>query len=104
MADEIPGWLRRWKGNGIIARLQVPKIADAAIRSGVPLVDTVGELSRASLPTVRLDDAAIGRLAADHLLEKGFKSFGCCVYRDGCDAGNGATLRGGLRALPSWTT
>ena len=97
--DEIPGWLRRWKGNGIIGRLQVPAIADAAIRTGLPVVDTVGELSRSGVPTVRLDDEAIGRLAADHFLERGFRSFGCCSYceEEGKVEGETRKVEGGRR-------
>jgi len=76
---EVPRWLRRWKGEGIIARVHNQRIAEALKRTGLPVVDTLGRVASTGFPLVHVDNAAIARLAADHLLERGFKNFGCCA-------------------------
>lgn len=76
--DSAPPWLSRWHGQGIIARIENPSIARAIRRSGKPAVDVSAARLVPSLPYVETDDAAIARLAADHLLERGFKHFAYC--------------------------
>jgi len=85
LANEIPIWLHRWKGNGIIARLQTSALAEALVRTKVPVVDTVGDFSPKGVAAVHCDDAAIGRMAADHFLQRAFRSFACCTYRFDAD-------------------
>jgi LacI family transcriptional regulator len=71
-----PLWLRRWRGDGIIARISGPRIAEAVLATGAPAVD-IGSLQLVpGLPSVETDHEAIGRLAAEHLVERGFKHFG----------------------------
>ena len=73
--DKVPGWLRHWNGNGIIARIENPAIAEALKHSGVPIVDMSAARLVPSLPWFETDDFAIAHLAAEHLLERGFKHF-----------------------------
>ncbi len=76
--DDPPAWLARWDGDGIIARIESPRIARAVLASGLPAVDLSAGRFAPLLPWVETDDAAIARLAAQHLLERGFKQFGYC--------------------------
>lgn len=76
--DDPPAWLERWDGDGIIARIETPRIAAAVVRAGVPTVDVSAARLVPALPWVETDDEQIARLAAGHLLERGFKSFGFC--------------------------
>lgn len=71
-----PRWLAEWKGDGIIARIQSAALAEAVRAIGVPAVDVLGLVPGAGLPLVHVDDRAIARLAAEHLLERGFRHFG----------------------------
>jgi LacI family transcriptional regulator len=73
----MPQWLARWKGDGIIGRITDPAAAKLIRSTGLPIVDVVGIVRRPDIPLVHSDDAAVGRLAAEHLLERGFKHFGC---------------------------
>jgi LacI family transcriptional regulator len=73
-----PAWLERWHGDGIIARIETPRIARAVVRAGVPAVDVSAARLVPELPWVETDDEHIARLAAGHLLERGFKQFGYC--------------------------
>jgi LacI family transcriptional regulator len=89
--DDPPPWLADWDGDGIIARIETPRIARAVVKSGLPCVDLSAARLVSSLPWVETDDAEIARLAAEHLLERGFKHFGYCgdsrfnwsVWREG---------------------
>ncbi|HSH93079.1 MAG TPA: DNA-binding transcriptional regulator [Roseimicrobium sp.] len=76
--DQPPGWLKSWKGDGIIARIENPAIAAALARLKLPIVDVSAARLLPALPWFETDDAAIARLAAEHLLERGFKNFAYC--------------------------
>ena len=71
-----PDWLRRWRGDGIIARINTESIAEAVLATGIRAVDLGGLQLVPSLPSVGTDHEAIGRIAAEHLVERGFKHFG----------------------------
>jgi LacI family transcriptional regulator len=76
--DIPPSWLAHWQGDGIIARIENQEIARAVAASGLPAVDVSAARMLPSLPWVETDDAEISRLAAEHLLDRGFKHFGFC--------------------------
>jgi len=75
-----PGWLEDWDGNGIISRHTTDSLARAAARTRVPLIDLTDRHKTSGLPQVWSDDPAIGRLGADHLLERGFRHFAFCGF------------------------
>lgn len=79
--EGAPTWLKRWRGDGIIARLQSRQLADAVRRTGLPVVDILGLNLAPDIPLVTVDNEAIAHLAAEHLLERGFKEFGCVGIR-----------------------
>ena len=124
----LPAWLAEWRGDGIIARVDSPRIAAALRRTGLPVVDVSAERYASEFPRVSVDNAAVARLAAEHLLGKGFRHLAyvgdpaflwarqrgvefrrlvaaagrtCAVF-----GGGGARLRAGsdaeLRALADW--
>ncbi|MEO7415140.1 MAG: DNA-binding transcriptional regulator [Opitutaceae bacterium] len=76
--DDPPAWLEQWHGDGIIARIETPRIARAVVRAGVPAVDMSAARLVPTLPWVETDDEQIAKLASEHLLERGFKNFGFC--------------------------
>jgi len=69
----LPTWLPEWAGDGIIARVDSPRIAAALRRTGLPVVDVSAERFASEFPRVSVDNAAVARLAAEHLLGKGFR-------------------------------
>jgi LacI family transcriptional regulator len=71
--DKPPRWLAHWKGHGIIARIENVAIASALRSLNLPMVDVSAARLIPSLPWFETDDGAIANLAADHLLERGFK-------------------------------
>ena len=78
LEEAAPAWLRTWRGDGIIARIQNRRIAAAVAATRLPAIDVLGVVSHDRLPLVHVDNAAIAQLAADHLLDRGFRHFGYC--------------------------
>lgn len=76
LEESVPRWLQRWRGEGIIARVQDQRIARAIAAVGVPTVDVLGVVQGLPFPLVHTDDQAIGRLGAEHLIDQGFRRFG----------------------------
>ncbi len=76
LEESGPRWLRRWKGDGIIARIQTRLMAKELAASRIPVVDVLGVVPNLPFPLVHVDNGAIARLAAEHLLERGFDRFG----------------------------
>jgi len=67
-----------WRGDGIIARIESRAIARGLVRSRLPVVDVSAGRHIKSIPWVETDDAAIAKVAADHLLERGFRHLAYC--------------------------
>jgi LacI family transcriptional regulator len=74
--DEQISLPRDWTGDGIIVRLTHGALERALRQRGLPCVNVswMGQHSRA-VPKVVSDEAACGRLAAEHFLQLAFRSF-----------------------------
>ncbi|MBA3481533.1 MAG: DNA-binding transcriptional regulator [Pirellulales bacterium] len=74
--------LKTWAGDGIIANLDDRRIARAVKSLGVPVVGVGGGYGyyeeNPEIPYVRTDNRAIARLAAEHLINLGFRRFAFC--------------------------
>ncbi len=111
--------LKRWRGEGIIARTATRSVADLVKAAGVPVVELLGD--QADGPAkVLCDSTAAGRLAAEHLLGCGLRNFGffafgeawwIAMYRDGFQQTLGAqghacdvyqVPSANRRLLPKW--
>lgn len=81
-AEEV----RRLRPDGVITYVADERLLGVTRELGIPLVDTaLGELS---IPlVVGLDNDAVGRLAAEHLLSLGLEHFGYCGVRDSVASG-----------------
>lgn len=74
----FPEWIRSWSCDGVIARIESEQIADALGDLNVPVVDIQGSVPRSTFPLVRPDEYGLAKMAADHLLERGYRCFGFC--------------------------
>lgn len=76
--------LRDWEGDGLIVNFDNREVAQAIRGIKKPVVGLGGGQGwhdpRSGIPYVATDDATIGRLAAEHLLELGLKQFAFCGY------------------------
>lgn len=75
-----PAWLLRQAWDGIISRPTDKRLAEAYRRMKVPVVDLNSLYSDLGFPRIRSDNRAIGRLAAEHMRERGFRHFAFCGY------------------------
>ena len=77
--------LRRWQGHGVIADLDDQQVVDAVTTMNVPVVNIGGAIFDESwtldTPYVTTDNAVVARLAAEHLIDRGFRNFAYCGIR-----------------------
>lgn len=78
LSEPAPPWLREARPDGVLARIGNTALATAIVKLGVPAVDLRGVLSETNLPSIGVDHHEVARLAARHLLERGFVRFGFC--------------------------
>jgi LacI family transcriptional regulator len=71
-----PAWLSGWQGEGILGRFRSNAIIKAVKRAKVPVVDLLGTNANPPFPLVEPDNTAVARLAAEHLIGRGFHQFG----------------------------
>lgn len=76
--------LARWHGQGIIANFDDRRVATAIRGLGIPVVGVGGGYGwhepSSGIPYIYTDNAAIGRLGAEHLLACGFETLAFCGY------------------------
>jgi LacI family transcriptional regulator len=70
------GPLREWHAHGIIAHLVDRAFTRAVLRLRRPVVDVACAQAGLKVPVVDVDHAAVGRLAAAHFLERGYRNYG----------------------------
>jgi LacI family transcriptional regulator len=73
-----PPWLNRWKGDGIIARISEPKIAEVILNVDLPTVNLSSAMPDLKFPVIESSPRTQARMAARHLLERGFQNFAFC--------------------------
>lgn len=81
--SQIPDWISRWKGDGILSRTTSQEMADAITASGIPTVELRSTKLKHSFPFLGIDNRAMGRMVAEHFLERGIRHFG--VYEIGIE-------------------
>jgi LacI family transcriptional regulator len=74
--------LRGWRGDGIIAAINTAAEAACVKELKIPVINISGTLSKTPVPRVSLDNGLVGRLAAEHLIERGFREFAFFGLRD----------------------
>lgn len=73
-----PKWIRAWRGDGLIARIETDEIARVVRRIGIPVVDVSAARRIEQIPWVETDDPKVSQLAVEHLVERGFRNFAFC--------------------------
>lgn len=61
--------LKHWKGDGIIAPVYRREQIEMLTAKGIPVVNTSTAYESMPFPTISFDNEAIGKMAAEHLLE-----------------------------------
>ncbi len=68
--------LTGWEGDGVLAAINTPEEAACAAQLPIPVVNISSALEVSPVPRSAVDNRAIGLQAAEHLLSRGFQSFG----------------------------
>jgi LacI family transcriptional regulator len=68
LGEPPPRWLRDWRGDGILARINDRRMAEAVSRCGIPVVDLRLALPDLDLPGVGIDNEEVIRLVPHPLL------------------------------------
>jgi len=76
-------FLPKVRCDGAVVRLVNLEMARAARKIRMPMVNVSTWLANPKIPTICGDAYALGRLAAHHLLERGFRRFACVVCPGG---------------------
>lgn len=88
----------RWDGDGILCSLRMDGDLDAMVeKAALPTVN-IGNLTHDRIPNVSSDNTAVGKLAAEYFLQRGFKNF--AFYRRSGSLGEkarGAAFQEGIR-------
>ncbi len=80
LTEHLPRVLRSWSGDGVIVRIENAKIAAAIAGLNLPTVDLRGSFLPPGGATFDTDPQAVGKMAADHFLELGFRNFAYCGF------------------------
>lgn len=78
LSEAPPTWLASWKGDGILVRADSRRLAKAVAACRVPTIDLRLAFSDLGWPAVGTDNRVIVELAAQHLIDQGFRHFGFC--------------------------
>jgi LacI family transcriptional regulator len=76
--------LHRLNASGVIGRIQTPAIGRTLLASGLPIIGIdlrrTKLMDKSPLSEIRDEGVQVGRIAAEHLLGRGFTSFGFCGF------------------------
>jgi LacI family transcriptional regulator len=73
-----PSWLKTWKGDGLIVRIETEAIARVVSKLRIPIVDVSAARHVPKIPWVETDDAAIAKIAYEHFCVRGFEHYAFC--------------------------
>ena len=80
LQDGAPQWIQACNARGIIARLESDKLINQIQKMGVPTVDLRALRTLQGIPQIYPNQKSVARLAAEHLMDRGFVNFACCFY------------------------
>ncbi|MBN1912213.1 MAG: DNA-binding transcriptional regulator [Pirellulales bacterium] len=80
LGESAPRWLSGWDGDGIIARVDSPTLLRQVRQTGLPTVDLRLSFDLEDIPSIGVDNRAVTRMAADHLLDRRFQHYAACGY------------------------
>lgn len=80
---ELADLVETWQGDGLICTVVDQRFREAAASRTIPVVNVAGLLDESEVASVLSDDHEIGRMAAQHLLDRGFTNFAFVRRRDG---------------------
>jgi LacI family transcriptional regulator len=80
LKQSIPDFLRKYRVDGILMRVDQPGLAREIVSLGIPTVDLLGEPDKDGCPIYMTDDFAMAAMAGEHLINNGFVYFAFCGF------------------------
>lgn len=75
LLEATPGWLKSWRGDGIITRTSSFAIHHAISSRSIPIVELLGN-GKGIVPEVRSEEDRVAGEAFEHFARSGFREFG----------------------------
>jgi len=75
LSEPVPSWFLKWRGDGILARIDNRQIAEEILRHDVPVIDLRNAYSDLDLPPFGASNAAVAEMAFEHLRTRGLRHF-----------------------------
>lgn len=75
-----PAWLKRWPGDGVIARIETDAMVRVLRKLKLPTVDLRCARRLPGIPWIETDDKRVVALALEHLQQRGFTQFAYCGF------------------------
>jgi LacI family transcriptional regulator len=76
----VPTILKKWKGDGIIARIENRGMAAKLRKLGCPVIDVLGQAALLGVPSFDTDAAAVAQMAVNFFQKAGFQHFAYAGY------------------------
>lgn len=73
-SESVPLWFTKWQGDGILARIDNPLLAEAVLAHGVPVIDLRKKLDL-DLAPFGACNASVAGMAFDHFRDCGLRNF-----------------------------
>ncbi|MBU6409836.1 MAG: XylR family transcriptional regulator [Verrucomicrobia bacterium] len=80
LMDRVPDWLRAWRGDGVLTRMENPEALDWIRNLKVPVVQIHDTPPFPDLPSVSANNGSIAGLVFEHFRERGFRHFAFCGF------------------------
>ncbi len=80
LCDDTPGWLKTWRGDVFISRMENSDIVTVIKKLKVPAVYLRHVEAGTNMPCILTDNVAVSHLCFEHLKERGFRHFAFCGF------------------------
>lgn len=80
--DDLPPEIKRWRGDGVLARIETANMARTVRAMKLPTVDLRGAWKLPEIAVLDTDHKACAQLAAEHFHERGFRHLAYCGFPD----------------------
>jgi LacI family transcriptional regulator len=92
LRSSFPDWLKKWPGDGILARTADSGLLRQLKATKLPVIELRTTVLKHPFPYIGMDNPVIGERVARHFLDRGFRRFACYLdtselfFRERCDS------------------
>lgn len=77
LRSSFPEWLKKWPGDGILARTVDPTLLRHLKATKLPVIELRTTVLKHPFPYVGMDNHIVGQRVAAHFMDRGFRRFAC---------------------------